>query len=105
MQALKKEKPDTQTEPLRRDLPERVENLLPAGRQVVDDCAAVDELRARMKLGKRTDGRPYLHDVWFAWPKLQEQFTYFDLMNAPRHVKERVINEAMARLRATECDD
>jgi len=37
---------------------------------------------------------------WFAWPKLQEQFTYFDLMNAPRHVKERVINEAMARLRA-----
>jgi hypothetical protein len=146
---MKNRKPETQTEALRRELAELVENLLPAARQVMDDCVAkraralvegeeehdvdevendlynaqhalerlqfrksaivetikeaeeakrVAELRARMKLRTREDGRPYLHDVWFASPKLQEQFTYFELMNAPSDVKRRVIDEAMARL-------
>ena len=58
----------------------------------------VDELRARMKVGTRIDGRPYLHDVWFSSPKLQKEFTYVELMNAPREVKQRVIDEAMREI-------
>jgi hypothetical protein len=63
----------------------------------VEEAGHADKLRARMKLRTQVDGRPYLHDVWFASPNLQERFTYFELMNAPWHVKRRVIDEAIGK--------